>query len=80
MAPVLEEGATSRNIYLPEGEWIDQNNGSIHHGPIWLYDYNAPLHILPYFVRSSSSARCVAFKGVIFMLFSIVCMLMKINR
>lgn len=54
MAPVLEEGQTARNIYLPEGKWIDQKNGQIHQGPVWLNNYAAPLDVLPYFVKSGS--------------------------
>lgn len=71
MAPVLEEGKTSRNIYLPEGKWLDQKDGSIHLGPIWLQDYDAPLHVLPYFVRSSSGI-CLASKGFLVLLLGLV--------
>uniref|UniRef100_A0A1L8DQS6 Putative maltase glucoamylase n=1 Tax=Nyssomyia neivai TaxID=330878 RepID=A0A1L8DQS6_9DIPT len=50
-APVLEEGQTSRDIYLPAGDWLDGNNGSIYTGPLWLRKYPAPLSVLPYFIR-----------------------------
>jgi alpha-glucosidase (family GH31 glycosyl hydrolase) len=28
VAPVVEEGATSRSVFLPEGDWIDASEGS----------------------------------------------------
>ncbi|XP_013183870.2 myogenesis-regulating glycosidase [Amyelois transitella] len=48
-APVVEEGAVSRNIYLPRGNWRDGVTGELHQGPLWLNDYPAPLDTLPYF-------------------------------
>ncbi|XP_063829755.1 myogenesis-regulating glycosidase-like [Ostrinia nubilalis] len=49
-APVMEEGAVSRHIYLPTGLWKDGVSGESIQGPIWLMDYPAPLDTLPYFV------------------------------
>ncbi|XP_072938350.1 myogenesis-regulating glycosidase-like [Epargyreus clarus] len=52
VAPVLEEGARSRDIYLPEGTWLEEGDPErIHIGPIWIKNYPAPLDVLPYFVR-----------------------------
>nr|QOL02380.1 putative family 31 glucosidase KIAA1161 protein [Glyphodes pyloalis] len=48
-APVLEEGAVSRDIYLPTGSWRDGVTGELVQGPVWLIDYSAPLDTLPYF-------------------------------
>lgn len=56
IAPVLEEGQTARNIYLPEGKWIDQNDGQSYEGPLWLNNYAAPLDVLPYFIKSSTES------------------------
>ncbi|ALC47972.1 maker260 [Drosophila busckii] len=50
-APVVVEGATKRDIYLPVGHWTDGNTADVYKGPIWLMDYSAPLNTLPYFVR-----------------------------
>ncbi|XP_068156741.1 myogenesis-regulating glycosidase [Drosophila tropicalis] len=51
-APVIIEGATKRDIYLPEGQWTDGNNAdTVYTGPIWIMDYSAPLNTLPYFIR-----------------------------
>lgn len=63
VAPVLVEGQTERDIYLPEGNWIDQKDGTTHQGPIWLRNYAAPLDVLPYFIKgetTSSSERLFA--------------------
>ncbi|XP_046966921.1 myogenesis-regulating glycosidase-like [Vanessa cardui] len=57
VAPVIVEGATSRDIYLPAGKWLDQGNPkNIVQGPTWLRGYSAGLDVLPYFVRSDTSA------------------------
>ncbi len=56
VAPVLKEGATARDIYLPEGRWRDMKTGKIVEGKRWLRDYPAPLDTLPYFVRAESKA------------------------
>lgn len=57
VAPVITEGATSRDVFLPSGTWVDGNTGSIHEGNTVLSAYDAPLDILPYFVRQGSNAE-----------------------
>lgn len=56
VAPVLTEGARSRNIYLPGGSrWIDMNNtASIYAGGSTAAAYPAPLGTLPVFVRAGA--------------------------
>ncbi|CAG9116661.1 unnamed protein product [Plutella xylostella] len=49
-APVLIEGAVTRDVYLPAGSWRDGNSGATVQGPTWLRDYPAPLDTLPYFI------------------------------
>jgi alpha-glucosidase (family GH31 glycosyl hydrolase) len=52
VAPVIVEGATKRDVYLPgHFKWQDGNTLEIHQGPKWLLDYDAPLTTLPYFIR-----------------------------
>jgi len=51
VAPVVEKGAVSRNIYLPAGTWLDQVTNSTVTGPTWLNDYPADLFTLPYFIK-----------------------------
>ena len=55
VAPILEEGATSRDIYIPAGKWKDEvaaGNPTIE-GPKLLENYPADLFTLPYFTRVS---------------------------
>ncbi|CAL1286044.1 unnamed protein product [Larinioides sclopetarius] len=53
VAPVLVKGRKKRNIYLPEGQWRDVQRGKTHDGPQWLFNYEAPLNFLPFFMRLS---------------------------
>jgi myogenesis-regulating glycosidase len=50
-APVVIQGAVTRDIYLPQGKWRDGNTGELHDGRKRIKDYPAPLNILPYFIR-----------------------------
>ncbi|GJQ75090.1 hypothetical protein Trydic_g9703 [Trypoxylus dichotomus] len=52
VAPILEEGAVSRNIFLPAGSWVDGNSGRVYEGSQTLLNYSAPIELLPYFIRS----------------------------
>lgn len=54
VAPVLEQGATSRDVVLPAGSWVDGNDGTVYSGNQTLKDYPAPLDVLPYFIREGS--------------------------
>lgn len=52
VAPVIQQGAVSRNIYLPQGTWRSYwNKNEIHPGGQWLENYPAPLDVLPLFER-----------------------------
>jgi len=53
VAPVLDEGATSRDIYIPSGTWHDSNGGKIYTGPTYLRDYAVTLADIPYFYSDS---------------------------
>ncbi|MBD3167760.1 DUF4968 domain-containing protein [bacterium] len=50
VAPVLEHGARTRDVYLPEGIWSDRTSGVRHQGPKTLM-VDAPLDRIPVFVR-----------------------------
>ena len=50
VAPVMEPGITSRNVYLPEGAWKNLHTGETLHGPACV-DAPAPLDVIPVFVR-----------------------------
>ena len=61
VAPVLEQGAVSRDIILPEGEWVDINNpAKSYTGEISAYP--APLEILPMFVRAGAVIPTAEYK------------------
>ncbi|XP_005099310.1 myogenesis-regulating glycosidase [Aplysia californica] len=51
VAPVLEQGAESRDIYILNGDWQDELRGGILRGPRWEYNYTVALHELAYFTR-----------------------------
>ncbi|CAG7835114.1 unnamed protein product [Allacma fusca] len=59
VAPVVQEGAVSRDIYLPKGRWsIRVREGSVtYSGPITLKDFPAPLDFLPFFILQSGSSN-----------------------
>ena len=55
VAPVMTEGATSRNITFPAGQWLDMAAPcTVHQGYSTITDYPAPLSVLPLFVRAGA--------------------------
>ncbi|XP_012256854.2 myogenesis-regulating glycosidase-like [Athalia rosae] len=54
VAPVIEEDAVQRDIYLPTGVWKDGVTDSVYTGPTWLRNYPAPLDVLPWFRKQGS--------------------------
>jgi Alpha-glucosidases, family 31 of glycosyl hydrolases len=54
VAPILNEGAAARDIYLPTGKWRDELRvGVIYDGKCWLRNYTVKLDELAYFTRIS---------------------------
>ncbi|MBA7547569.1 hypothetical protein ES705_39998 [subsurface metagenome] len=43
--------SNKRDVYLPEGKWIDFFNGKFYEGAIWLKDYMSPLDEMPLWIR-----------------------------
>lgn len=54
VAPVVKKGAVSRKVYLPEGEWIDFNDGRTVYEGAQVITYKAPLSVIPLFVKRGS--------------------------
>ncbi|CAL4084533.1 unnamed protein product [Meganyctiphanes norvegica] len=51
VAPVITQGATSRDVYFPQGLWYDlENHNLAATGPVTL-NVDAPLEVLPLYVR-----------------------------
>ena len=54
VAPVMQKGAKSRSVIIPAGEWVDYNRPTVtYQGPDTV-EYDAPLNVLPLFVRAGS--------------------------
>lgn len=53
VAPVLQEGAARRKVYLPQGRWFDFWSGQAFDGPA-VIEAQAPLGRLPLFARAGS--------------------------
>ncbi|MCM1504073.1 MAG: DUF5110 domain-containing protein [Muribaculum sp.] len=54
VAPVMQKGAVSRSVIIPAGEWIDYNNPEVSYQGIDTISYDAPLSVLPLFVRAGA--------------------------
>ncbi|MBN1131947.1 MAG: alpha-xylosidase [Bacteroidales bacterium] len=54
VAPVMNS-LNHRDIYLPEGEWINLFNGTYNKGPLWLKNFEAPLDEMPVWVRMNAN-------------------------
>lgn len=54
VAPVMQQGADSRKVIIPAGEWVDYNHPEVSYvGPDTI-EYAAPVDVLPLFVRAGS--------------------------
>ena len=50
VAPVMQPGATSRSVYLPEGKWQDVDTGAVYEGKQTV-TVDAPIERMPVFER-----------------------------
>jgi alpha-glucosidase len=53
VAPILDEGAVERSVYLPQGNWIDYWSEEIYAGPRFITT-RAELNILALFIRQGA--------------------------
>ena len=64
VAPVLEPGARSRPVYLPEGEWVDAWTGEAAEGPA-VVGCDAPLDRIPVYITADRASTLVPlFEGL----------------
>lgn len=54
VAPVMTQGATSRQITFPKGMWVDFNSPTEVYSGGTTINYPAPLEVLPLFVKAGS--------------------------
>lgn len=54
VAPVMKQGATSREIIFPEGTWVDINNPAQRYEAYTTITYLAPLEMIPIFARAGA--------------------------
>ncbi len=53
VAPVMNSEGV-RDVYLPEGEWVDLFTGEQIEGPLWIKDMEVPLDMMPVYVRKGA--------------------------
>jgi len=58
VAPVLYEGVTEREVYLPEGTWVDLNDGTRYEGGQRVHA-PAPYEYIPVFIREGSETGLI---------------------
>ena len=51
VAPVLKKGVIKRTVVFPDGKWQDMNDGTVYCGGE--HEVNAPIEVLPYFLKIS---------------------------
>ena len=56
VCPVMNDEGR-RDIYLPEGQWVDFFTGQRYDGGRWDYDVASPLELMPVFVRPGASIK-----------------------
>ena len=56
VCPVMNDEGR-RDIYLPEGQWVDFFTGQRYDGGRWHYDVASPLELMPVFVRPGASIK-----------------------
>ena len=56
VAPVMNSN-NRRDIYLPEGEWVNFFTGEKYDGGKWLYGYDVPLDEMPVFVHPGAEIK-----------------------
>ncbi len=53
VAPIVMQGATTRAVYLPEGDWYDYWTKEKIAGPVWVLK-EAPIDVCPIYIKAGS--------------------------
>jgi alpha-D-xyloside xylohydrolase len=56
VAPVLDAGGV-RDVYLPDGQWVDLWTGRTMRGPVWLKRVRSPLGRMPVYAVRGATIR-----------------------
>ncbi len=56
VAPVIEEKATTKELYLPEGEWLYYWTNESYQGKNWI-KVRAPVNRIPLFIKKNTSSN-----------------------
>ncbi|XP_054160917.1 myogenesis-regulating glycosidase-like [Oppia nitens] len=59
VAPVVDEGHTERDIFLPNGWWKDEISMQVIRGGKWMRKYQVPVDKVAVFIRTESSSTSV---------------------
>ncbi|XP_072938417.1 myogenesis-regulating glycosidase isoform X2 [Epargyreus clarus] len=57
VAPIVHQGETTREVYLPAGLWQDGIDGSLRKGNRWMHEYKVPTDKVAYFLRKPDDMR-----------------------
>lgn len=57
VAPILKQGETQREVYLPQGVWKDGIDGSLRKGSRWIHNYRVPENKVAYFIKMPDNTR-----------------------
>ena len=60
VVPIIYEGATSREVYLPKGsDWTDAHTGKIYNGGQTII-VEAPIEVIPVFLRDGKQEYLIS--------------------
>ncbi|KAL1117500.1 hypothetical protein AAG570_003819 [Ranatra chinensis] len=57
VAPILSQGVSEREVYLPAGVWKDGIDGSLRKGSRWLHSYKVTVDKIAFFVKMPDNTR-----------------------
>ncbi|XP_030829640.1 myogenesis-regulating glycosidase-like [Strongylocentrotus purpuratus] len=64
VAPIVENGTLSRDVYLPPGRWQNAIDGVMYEGRQWLWNVSVPLSEALYFTREGTALPIPADRNI----------------